>query len=97
MTQMTKRNGPHPPPLPPLRPGSAASNTTVMDAIRRGGATSWVEAFGVSLYISKPEVREAAQAWLDYYGVPRSRFFTWLVIGAEKIGGEKDKSDNDSG
>ena len=83
MTQMTKRNGPHPPPLPP-RGKNSPSNTMVMDAIKRFGATSWVEAYGVSLYISQPDVREAAQQWLDYYGVPRSRFHTCFIASKEE-------------
>ena len=88
---MAKRDGPHPPPLPALRKDSRL-HQTVMDAIKRGGATSWSEAFGVSLYISQADVREAAQAWLDYYGVPRSRFHTLLVIGEQR-----DKTVKDSG
>jgi len=88
---MVKRKGPHPPPLPPLRK-DCTLHQTVMRAIARGYATSWSGAYGVGLYLSNPRTRAAGQEWLDFYGVPRSRFSTLLVIDAEqeKFGGEND-------
>jgi hypothetical protein len=86
---MAKSKGPHPPPLPPLRK-DCTLHQTVMRAIARGYATSWSGAYVVGLYLSNPRTRAAGQEWFDFYGVPRSRFSTLLVIDAEqeKFGGE---------
>lgn len=70
-------------PLPPLRK-DCTLHETVMRAIRRGCATSWAEAYGVGLYLSHPKTREAGKVWLEYYGVPRSKFSALLMLCEER-------------
>jgi hypothetical protein len=71
----------HPGKLPQLSEGNTL-HLTVERAITRGYATSWAEAYGVGLYLAQPGApREAATAWLDYYGVPASKFFAVASLG----------------
>lgn len=71
-----------PDPLPPLRKGCTL-HESVMRAIRRGHANSWAEAYGVGMYLANPKTRAAGMAWMEFYGVPRSRFCALLMLREE--------------
>jgi len=32
------------------------------------------------MYLANPKTREAGMAWMEYYGVPRSRFSALLMM-----------------